>query len=266
MTGNTTELEPETGSPEPEGEKEPETGKMTFLEHLDELRKRLVRIISYLGVGFIVCWSVSKPIYRFIQVPFLKWLPGTKLVYTNLTDPFTLYMKVAFIAAIFFTAPLSLYEVWKFIAPGLYRKEKKYVVPFMTSSVVLFLLGGAFCYYIVLPQAYGFLISVGSDFTPMVTINEYMDLTLMMLLGFGLVFEMPVIVAFLSMFGLVSAKFLWDKFRFAIVLIVVLAAVLSPTGDAFNLMIWSAPMIVLYILSIGVAAIFGWRRRKEGLD
>ena len=175
-------------------------------------------------------------------------------------------MKVAFIAGIFFTAPFSLYEVWRFIAPGLYRKEKKYVVPFMTFSVVLFLCGGAFCYYIVLPQAYGFLINIGADFTPMVTINEYLDLTLMMLLGFGLVFEMPVIVAFLSMFGLVTAKFLWDKFRYSIVIIVVLAAVLSPTGDAFNLLIWAAPMIILYIISIGVAALFGMRRKAKGLD
>lgn len=266
MTGNTTELEPEAGSPEPE-EEEVETGKMTFLEHLDELRRRLLRVVAYIGIGFLACWFFARPIYHFISIPFIKWLPkGAKLVYTNPTDPFTLYMKVAFIASIFLTSPFILYEIWKFIAPGLYRKEKKYVVPFMVSSVILFLLGGAFCYVIVLPQAYGFLIGIGIDFTPMVTVNEYLDLTLMMLLGFGLVFEMPVIVAFLSMFGLVSAKFLWDKFRYSIVIIVALAAVLSPTGDAFNLMVWSAPMILLYIISIGVAWIFGARRKAKGLD
>jgi sec-independent protein translocase protein TatC len=266
MTGDTTELEPEAGSPEPE-EDAVESGKMTFLEHLDELRKRLVRVVSYLGIGFIGSWYFAKPIYHFISIPFLRWLPkGHTLVYTSPTDPFTIYMKVAFITGIFFTAPLSLYEVWRFIAPGLYRKEKKYVVPFMTTSMILFLLGGAFCYYVVLPQAYGFLIGMGIDFTPMVTVNEYLDLTLMMLLGFGLIFEMPVIVAFLSMFGLVSAKFLWDKFRYSIVIIVALAAVLSPTGDAFNLLIWAAPMIILYVISIGVAALFGWRRKVKGLD
>jgi sec-independent protein translocase protein TatC len=266
MTGNTTELEPEAGSPEPE-EEGVESGKMTFLEHLDELRKRLVRIIIYLGIGFIACFYFSRRIYHFISIPFIKWLPqGSKLVYTNPTDTFTIYMKVAFIAGIFLTVPFSLYEIWKFIAPGLYRKEKKYVVPFMTASVILFLLGGAFCYYIVLPQAYSFLIAIGVDFAPMVTVNEYLDLTLMMLLGFGLVFEMPVIVAFLSMFGLVSARFLWDKFRYSIIIIVILAAVLSPTGDAFNLLIWSAPMILLYIISIGVAALFGMRRKAKGLD
>jgi sec-independent protein translocase protein TatC len=175
-------------------------------------------------------------------------------------------MKVSILAGIFITAPFCLYEVWKFIAPGLYRKEKRYVVPFLVTSVLLFLSGGAFCYWIVLPQAYGFLINFGSDFMPVIKIDEYLDLTNMMILGFGLIFEMPVIVAFLSIFGLISARFLWSKFKFALILIVGLAALLSPTGDAFNLLIWAAPMVVLYIISIGVAAIFGWRRKAQGLD
>jgi sec-independent protein translocase protein TatC len=255
--------DPETQPSEPEDE----SGKMTFLEHLDELRKRLVHVAAYLGVGFLVCFYFHKPLYDFLALPFIKVAPqGTKLVFTNLTDPFTLYMKVSFIAGIFLTVPFTLYEVWKFIAPGLYRQEKRYVVPFMIFSVALFLAGGAFCYLIVLPQAYRFLIDFGSSFNPMVKIDEYFDLTSMMLLGFGLVFEMPVIVAFLSMFGLVTAGFLWNNFKYSIVIIVALAAFLSPTGDAFNLAIWSAPMILLYILSIGVAALFGWRRKLRGLN
>jgi sec-independent protein translocase protein TatC len=170
---------------------------------------------------------------------------------------------VAFVGAIFLTVPLSLYEVWKFIAPGLYRREKKYVVPFLVSSVLLFIAGGAFCYLYVLPQAYGFLIGIGSDFKPMISITDYWDMTLMMLLGFGIIFEMPVIVAFLSLWGLVTAGFLWRKFKYSIIIMVALAAIISPTGDAFNLMIWSAPMIVLYLLSIVVAALFGIRRKKK---
>ncbi len=245
-------------------EREEDSGKMTFLEHLDELRRRLTHIIAYIGIGFVVCFYFRQPLYDFLAVPFTKVAPqGNKLVYTNLTDPFTLYMKVSFIAGIFLMIPFILYEVWKFIAPGLYRKEKRYVVPFLISSVFLFVAGGAFCYLIVLPQAYRFLIDFGSSFTPMVKIDEYFDLTSMMLLGFGLVFEMPVIVAFLSIFGLVTATFLWNNFKYSIVIIVALAAVLSPTGDAFNLAIWSAPMILLYVLSIGVAALFGWRRRRS---
>ncbi len=257
----TTELETETSQTEPEEE----TGKMSFLDHLDELRRRLVRIVTYLGIGFVVGYIYHKPIYHFIQKPIEESLKpsGAKLIFTSPTEAFVLYMKVAFVAGIFLTAPLSLYEVWKFIAPGLYRREKRYVVPFLISSVLLFLAGGAFCYTLVLPQAYGFLIGFGSDFLPMITINEYWDMTLMMLLGFGLIFEMPVIVAFLSLWGLVSAHFLWSKFKYSIVIMVTLAAIISPTGDAFNLMIWSAPMIALYLLSIGVAAMFGWRRKKR---
>jgi sec-independent protein translocase protein TatC len=263
MNSTTTELEEASGSPEPEEE----SGKMSFLEHLDELRRRLVRVATYIGIGFVASFYFCKDIYRFLSAPITRSLPaGTKLAYTNPTDPFTLYIKVAVLAGIFLTIPFSLYEVWKFIAPGLYRKEKRYIVPFLVSSVLLFVGGGAFCYYVVLPQAYGFLLRIGEDFMPVIKIDEYLDLTNTMILGFGLVFEMPVIVAFLSLFGLVSAKFLWTKFQYAIVIIVAAAAMLSPTGDAFNLMIWAAPMVVLYLISIGIAALFGWRRRRAGLD
>ena len=256
----TTEPELPAGQPEPEEE----AGKMSFLDHLDELRRRLVRIVAYLGGGVILCFYFSKDIYNFIARPLTNLLPpGTKPIFTNLTDPFTLYIKVSLLAAAFLTIPLSLYEVWRFIAPGLYRKEKRYVIPFMVSSILLFVGGTAFCYYIVLPQAYAVLLRFGEDFTAAIKIDEYLDLTLVMLLGFGLVFEMPVIVAFLSLFGLVSAGFLWRKFRYAIVIMVALAAVISPTGDAVNLIVWSAPMIVLYLISIGVAALFGWRRKKR---
>lgn len=257
---------PDLESKSPETEPENEAGKMSFLEHLDELRKRLVHIVVYIGVGFLVCWFFHRQIYDFLAIPITRELPpGTKLAYTNVTQVFTLYMKVSFLAGIFLTLPLTLYEVWKFIAPGLYRKEKRFVVPFLISSILLFVAGAAFCYYIVLPAAFRFLIEMGASFTPVIKIDEYLDLTNMMLLGFGLIFEMPVIVAFLSIFGLVSASFLWNKFKYAMVGIVALAAVLSPTGDAFNLMIWSAPMVLLYIISIGVAAIFGWRRKVKGL-
>lgn len=261
MSEVATELEPETESPPPE-----ESGKMSFLEHLDELRKRLVHVAAYIGIGFLVSWFFHKQIYDFLAAPLMKVLPpGQKLVFTAVTEVFTVYMKVAFLAGIFLTIPFILYEIWKFIAPGLYRKEKKYIIPFLVSSVFLFALGGAFCYIIVLPSAFGFLIELGSSFTPMIKIGEYLDLTNMMLLGFGLIFEMPVIVAFLSLFGLVTAKFLWNKFSYALVGIVALAAVISPTSDAFNLMVWSAPMVLLYIISIGVAAVFGWKRKKKGL-
>jgi sec-independent protein translocase protein TatC len=253
---------PEAGTGQTEPEMDP--GKMSFLDHLDELRRRLVRIAAYLAAGFGSCFYFHKEIYRFLAVPIRSALPpGYELSYTNPTHPFTMYIKVAMVAGLFLTIPLSLYEVWKFIAPGLYRREKKYVVPFMVSSVLLFLAGGAFCYYFVLYPAFSILVEIGSDFRPVIMINEYLDLTLMMILGFGVIFEMPVVVAFLSIFGLVSAGFLWRKFRYAVLIMVALAAFLSPTGDAVNLMVWTAPMIVLYLLSICVAALFGRQRRKR---
>jgi sec-independent protein translocase protein TatC len=248
-----------------ESEPEHESGKMSFLDHLDELRKRLVHIVAFIGIGFVASWFFSRPIFNFLAIPLSRNLPrGTKLIYTNIMDPFTVFMKVAFLAGIFLTLPLTLYEVWKFIAPGLYRKEKKYVVPFLFFSIVLFVAGAASCYYMVLPSAFQALIHLGGeDLTPAIKIDEYLDLVNMMLLGFGLIFEMPVIVAFLSLFGLVSASFLWRKSKYSIVVIVILAAILSPTGDAFNLMLWSAPMILLYFISIGVAAIFGRRKKTR---
>jgi sec-independent protein translocase protein TatC len=253
MSKTTTKLDPETNEPE----KEPESGKMSFLDHLDELRKRLVHVAIYLAGGFLACWYFSKQIYDFLAIPIVKSLPaGVKLAYTNPTDPFTLYMKVAMLAGVFLT---------KFIAPGLYRKEKKYILPFILCSMLLFLSGASFCYYIILPSAFKFLIELGSSFTPMIRIDEYLDLTNTMLLGFGAIFEMPVITAFLAIFGLVSARFLLKYFRYAIVIIVALAAIISPTQDAFNLVLWSAPMLLLYIISIGVAAIFGWNRKRKGL-
>jgi sec-independent protein translocase protein TatC len=262
MSDKTPELEADEKKAEPEQE----SGKMSFLEHLDELRKRIVHIVIYVSVGFLVCIFFCKPIYDFLALPITRTLPkGAKLVFTKPTDPFTLYMKVAFLAGIFLTLPFILFEVWKFIAPGLYSKEKKYIIPFLVFSMVLFLGGAAFCYYIVLPPAFQFLIQLGSSFTPMININDYLELTNRMLLGFGAIFEMPVLAAFLSIFGLVTAGFLLRKFKYALIAIVILAAIISPTGDAYNLLLWSAPMVVLYFLSIGVAAIFGRRRKAKGL-
>ena len=247
-----------------------EAGKMSFLDHLDELRKRLVRIAIYLAVGFLVGFYFSTDLYDFLADSIRDEIVrvGGQLSYTKPTGAFVLSMKVSLLASVFLTLPFTLFEVWKFISPGLYRKEKKYAIPFILSSIVLFLSGAVFCYKIVQPNAFKFLIEWGEKFKdvkPIIQIDEYLDMVTSMLLGFGLVFEMPVIVAFLSLFGLVSASFLWKKFNYAIICILILAAILSPTGDAFNLMLWAAPMVALYIISIGIAAIIGRRRKKKGL-
>ncbi|MDR0842264.1 MAG: twin-arginine translocase subunit TatC, partial [Acidobacteriota bacterium] len=227
---------------EPEQE---EAGKMSFLDHLDELRKRLVRIAIYLAVGFCATFYFSTSIYNFLSAPInreIEHISAGGLIYTSPTDPFAISMKVALLASVFLTLPFTLFEVWKFISPGLYRKEKRYVIPFLFFSVLLFVSGAAFCYYIALPGTFQFLIEWGEQIEnvkPQIKIDEYLDLTNTMILGFGLIFEMPVIVAFLSLFGLVSASFLWKKFNYALVGIVILAAIISPTSDAFNLLLWS---------------------------
>src|SRR6266545_6219769 len=170
----TTEQDPDSAVEKP-AEPEEESGKMSFLEHLDELRRRIIRILLYVVIGFCASFYFAERIYGFLAVPVVAALPpGDKLVVTTVTGAFAIYVKVAVLAGIFLTIPLSLYEVWKFISPGLYRKEKKYVVPFLMSSVFLFLAGGAFAYYIVIPRAYAFLIKIGEDvFKPMITADEY---------------------------------------------------------------------------------------------
>jgi len=251
---------------------EQETGKMSFLDHLDELRKRLVRIAIYLAAGFIVGFYFADDLYNFLSAPLIAELKKLNveggMAWTDLASPFMTSMRVALMASVFITLPLTLLEVWKFISPGLYRREKKYVVPFILSSVVLFVSGAVFCYKIAMPGAFKFLIEWGQRYnaaSPVLKLDEYFDMVTTMLIGFGCVFEMPVVIAFLSLFGLVSAKFLLEKFRYALVIIVIIAAIVSPTGDAFNLMVWSAPMVALYLISIGIAAIIGAHRRKKGL-
>ncbi len=250
-----------------EGEEDRELGaRMTFLEHLDELRKRILYSILGMAAGFVVCWIFREQIFGFIQYPILQVLK--KLVVTRPTEAFTIYMKVAFVGGIFVAAPVILIQVWMFIAPGLYRREKRFVLPFLLSSTGLFLLGGAFAYYIVLPPALKFLIvEFGAQFTPMITAEDYFDLAFIIIVGMGAVFQLPVLVAFLSMFGLISPRFLWKNFRYAFLLITIIAAVVSPTTDPFNLLLWTGPMVVLYLISIVVSWIFKRKRaRREAAE
>jgi sec-independent protein translocase protein TatC len=250
---------------DPEEETKDEGAKMSFLEHLDELRKRLVRIAAYIGIGFIFCFSFHRQVYNFLAAPILPFLPNKQLNYTGVTDAITFDMKACAIAGIFVTSPLILYEVWKFISPGLYRKEKKYAVPFLLFSVLLFVGGGAFCYYFILPQAFRFLLQWNPELNPFVTIEKYLSFTNMMILSFAFIFEMPVVTAFLSIFGLVTAKFMLKNFKYALLILVIAAAIVSPTTDPINLLFWTGPMVALYGVSIGVAALFERRRRTKGL-
>ncbi|HTU41545.1 MAG TPA: twin-arginine translocase subunit TatC [Candidatus Aquilonibacter sp.] len=240
----------------PEANRDP-MPTMGFLDHLEELRRRLVYSIAAVAVGFFACWWKVEYIYDLMQRPILQVLRANglsdKLVYLNPTEPFNLYLKIAALAGLFVTSPFVLYQVWMFISPGLYRHEKRYVVPFMVSTIALFLTGGFFGYKVVYPQALAFLIHFGRQFQPMITISEYTSLFLSIILGMGLIFEMPILIFFLALMGLVTARFMWKNFRYAILLIFIVAAIVTPTPDILSMCIFAAPMVGLYVVSIGIA-------------
>lgn len=239
---------------------------MSLLEHLEELRKRIIYSLIAVAVGFGAAWHYAERIYRLMEHPIKTALENnhlpTKLVYTNPTEPFNIYLKIGLIAGLFIACPFVLYQVWMFISPGLYRHEKKYIVPFMLATVGLFLSGGYFGYRIVYPAALDFLISQGADFQPMITIGEYTDLFLTVIIGLGVVFELPTIIFFLALMGVVDAAFLWRQVRYAILIIFTIAAILTPTTDIVNMCIFAGPMVVLYFLGIGIAWFVHPKRRR----
>jgi len=249
MPESATELEPL------EAEEE-RMSSMSFLEHLEELRKRIFHSLGAVAVGMGICWLYHQQLFGYMQKPILDVLRENKLpeklVYLTPTEPFNLYLKVSALAGLFLTSPYVLYQVWLFISPGLYRKEKRYVVPFMSSTIFLFAAGGYFGYRFVYPMALKFLIGIGTQFTPMITIHEYTDLFLTVILGLGLVFEMPILIFFLALMGVVSAGWLWRNIRYGVLIIFIIAGVLAPP-DVSSMVIFAAPMLALYVMSIGIA-------------
>ncbi|HUB01141.1 MAG TPA: twin-arginine translocase subunit TatC [Terriglobales bacterium] len=230
---------------------------MGFLEHLEELRKRIVSSMIAVVICFFGCWFAAPRLVAIMQAPIIKVLhdnhqPGM-LVYQHPVDPFNLYLKVAGVAGLFVASPFVLYQLWLFIAPGLYKNEKRYVFPFMLSSVTLFLAGGYFGYKVILPKALEFLIDFGKQFQPMITIEEYTSLFVTLIVGMGVIFEMPILVFFLALMGIVSAGWMWRNIRYSILGIFIVAAIITPTPDIVNMCIFAAPMLGLYVLSIGIA-------------
>ncbi len=333
---------------------------MSFLDHLDELRKRLIRSALFIAAAFVICWVFSDKIYNFLQVPVLAAMreakrgpspdikgavvalsdlaDGTDVIFTLPTDAkigdvliaagtavpakvkrdtdgalqlvtgsywvisdrtviekdtiippklyewattqmgrdnqlvvptvqgaFNLYIKVSFYAAIFFAVPFLLVQVWGFVAPGLYPHEKSYAAPIIIMASAFFLIGCAFAYYIAFPRAANFLLGVatGGNLRPLVTADEYFDLIIIIMLGLGVVFEIPTITFFTSRLGLVSPGLLLRVWRYAVVVIFIIAAVLSPTTDVPNLLVFAAPMLLLYFASVGIAWVFHRRRQTE---
>lgn len=251
--------------PAPEKPKEPEGEvKLSFFEHLGELRKRVTQALIGVAIGMLVVGVFTSQIFEWLMVPVLQALPenARKLNFTDPIEPFMIYLKVAMYGGVFLAVPWILFQLWLFIAPGLYKRERGIVVPFIVSGTVLFYAGAAFCRFLVMPPAFPAILSIANSqsLTPMLTMSATLSLVLAMLLGFGIVFEVPVVIAFLAMIGLVTAPTLAKYRRFAIVINVAAAAIITPTGDPINLAMMAVPMIVFYEVGIILARILGKKR------
>jgi sec-independent protein translocase protein TatC len=247
---------------DPEPEDDDRTAKMSFLEHLDELRRRLIWSVSALVGGFLICLLFIGPIKAFVMEPLVRVLPkGGTLIYTEPTEGFMLGMKMAALAGLFLAAPVILWQLWKFIAPGLYAHEKKFAIPFVVFATFFFTAGALFSHYIAFPWAWEFFASFSTEymtFTPKV--GSVFSLYVKMLLGFGAIFQMPTIVFFLARVGGITARFLIKNIKYAILIIFIIAAVLSPGTDVVSQAMMAGPMMVLYVISIVIAWVFGKRK------
>jgi sec-independent protein translocase protein TatC len=235
---------------------------MSLMEHLDELRRRIVHSAAYLAVGFVIAYVFHERLYGFVQEPLDRL--HIKLNYTHPMDALNLYLQVSLIGGAILASPFILYQVWLFIAPGLYQKERRFVVPFMAATVGLFLAGASFGYFYVLPGALKILIlDFGKRFNPIVTIEEYTGFFLSIILGLGISFELPILIFFLALFGIVSPQFLWKNIRYAILAVFLVAAIITPSPDPWTMCIYAIPMLALYMIGIGVAWWVHPDRRKK---
>jgi sec-independent protein translocase protein TatC len=225
---------------------------MSLMEHLEELRKRLIHSIAYLAGGCIVAGIFDSRLTGFIQKPLNDI--GLKLAQFHPTEAINFDIKVAFVFGAIFASPFILYQVWLFISPGMYANERKYVVPFMTSTVFLFLSGAWFGYRYVLPKTIKILVlGFGHNFTPMIGIEEYTGFILAIILGLGICFELPILIFFLSLFGIVDAKFLLRNFRYAVLIIFLVAAAICPDPSPVGMCLFASPMLGLYFVGVIVA-------------
>jgi sec-independent protein translocase protein TatC len=244
-----------------------EDARMSFFDHLNELRKRLMYSLAAVVAGTMIAFLVSQRVFAFIAKPMLLALRQAhleeKLVYTSPTGVVNLLITISLYLGIVIALPVVLYQIWLFIAPGLYKHERGAVLGFIGSSISLFVTGVAFGYYILLPYVLRFLIGFQGPFKPLISINEYFDLILMVLLGLGVIFELPILIFFLTLFGLVTPQFLLKNFRYAMLIITVIAAIVTPTPDALTMLIFMSPMVGLYFVSVGVSYLVVRRKRAQ---
>ncbi|MBV2167399.1 MAG: twin-arginine translocase subunit TatC [Bdellovibrio sp.] len=232
----------------------------SLYEHLAELRKRLINCAYILVIATGICYGFSEKIFNFVRAPIAPYLPGGGLIYTGPLDKFIAHLKLAFVCGILVSCPFWLYQVWKFIAPGLYAKERRYTLGFILSGTGLFLLGALFSYYIALPMAFQFLMTFGGDIDkPMISIDQYMGFFTQMCLMFGVAFELPLVIVVLGMLGIVSQAFLKKNRRYAIMTIAVIAAVITPP-DLLSMVMMLAPMWLLFEISVVIVGVFENKR------
>ena len=254
------------GGREEKSSEEGGMAKMSFLDHLGELRKRIIYSLISVAVAFFICFSFARVIFDHMSEPLRATLRDMdlqdKLYFTKPTDAFTLFLNLALIIGLFLASPFVLYQVWAFIAPGLYRRERRYAVPFVFFCSSLFIAGGLFGYYIAFPFALRFLVNFGGErLVPWITATEYMNTFWTVILGLGIIFELPVLMLFLGLLGILTPGFLMRNFRYAVLLIVIVAAVVTPTADIINLMIFAMPMMALYMVGVGLVWLVTRRRR-----
>jgi sec-independent protein translocase protein TatC len=253
---------PSPYSPEPEEEEDDGTAKMSFLDHLEELRKRIIVALVAVVAGFLIAFAFIDRIFAFIMAPLTKVIPGGKFVYTEPTEAFMLYIKGAALVGFLMALPVVMWQAWKFIAPGLYANEKKFAIPFAIFSSFFFIAGALFAHYMVFPWAWVFFGGFSNEqlqFLP--SIQPVFGMYMRMLLAMGLVFEMPTVVFFLARIGLVTARTMIGLFKYAILVIFIVAAVLTPGPDVASQCLMAGPMIGLYIVSIGIA--WAFQKRKN---
>jgi sec-independent protein translocase protein TatC len=240
------------------------TKNESLTDHLKELRGRLIRSVWFILLFAVGAYYFSDTIFDFLREPAHKYLPNGGLVFTHPTDKFMAHLKIAVFAGISLSCPFWLYQIWAFVAPGLYQKEKKYAATFIMSGSILFLTGVAFCYFLVLPAAFEFLFNFGGSVDkPMITISEYLEFVVQMSIMFGIAFEIPLVIVILGLTGLVQASFLRKKRRICWLVLAVLSALLTPTPDALSMFMMLIPMAFLFEVAIFIVAGFEKRAQEQ---
>jgi sec-independent protein translocase protein TatC len=231
----------------------PANEKMPFTSHLEELRSRLIRIFAAIGILFIVCYFFKEKLFEVLTIPLVVSMPdNSAMIFTSLPEAFFTYLKVSFFAAIFLASPYILYQIWNFISPGLYDSEKKYVFPFVFFSTIFFVGGSLFAYFVVFPFGFKFFLAFGTELIrPMLSIREYLSFSFRLLLAFGIIFELPILMFFLSRVGLVNSRTLITKRKYAILLVFVIAALFTPP-DVVTQVLMALPLMLLYEASVWV--------------